>query len=235
VRGCSCGGKYKSHQCLHLLPLPLPLTTQTSSKLTEALSPYFAELKLADIVYGYLDSVIKPFISTWRVSNQIKLPLQRSDAKIDFFVQWGDGTGNRITSYNQAEVTHHYTNAGDYTIHIDGLISGFAFGQFNTSCRSILDISQWGCVGLGNEGMQFYCCSYLNVSAVDEPDLSKVTNLAYMFLHASRFNGDISKWDTSNVTNMNGMFKGVPLINRDSISNWDLRRVPRANRAKMFR
>ena len=39
----------------------------------------------------------------------------------------------------------------------------------------------------------------------------------------SQFNGDISKWDVSNVTNMGNMFSKSP-FNGD-ISNWDVSNV----------
>ena len=41
---------------------------------------------------------------------------------------------------------------------------------------------------------------------ISEWDVSSVTNMKGMF-NASRFNGDISKWDVSNVTNSEGMFE----------------------------
>jgi surface protein len=41
--------------------------------------------------------------------------------------------------------------------------------------------------------------------------------------HNSKFNGDISNWDVSNVTNMRGMF-GLSKFNCD-ISSWDVSKV----------
>ena len=38
-------------------------------------------------------------------------------------------------------------------------------------------------------------------------NVSKVTNMSNMFRY-SKFNGDISQWDVSKVTNMDNMFKG---------------------------
>ena len=61
-------------------------------------------------------------------------------------------------------------------------------------------------------------------------DVSKVTNMAGMFTN-SVFNGDISNWDVSNVTTMEGMFKFSD-FNQD-IGGWDVSSV--TNMSSMFR
>ncbi len=55
-------------------------------------------------------------------------------------------------------------------------------------------------------------------------DVSSVTNMNQMFNAASEFNGDISEWDVSKVTNMSYMIAGATSFNRD-ISGWDVRSV----------
>jgi surface protein len=55
-------------------------------------------------------------------------------------------------------------------------------------------------------------------------DVSSVTNMYYMFIGAFAFNQDISTWDVSEVTRMQGMFSGAASFNRD-ISNWDVSKV----------
>lgn len=54
-------------------------------------------------------------------------------------------------------------------------------------------------------------------------DTSEVTMMDYLFCN-SCFNGDISKWDVSNVCSMEYMFGDCCYFNRD-ISNWDTRNV----------
>ena len=44
-------------------------------------------------------------------------------------------------------------------------------------------------------------------------DVSSVTNMYYMFDQAVAFNGDISSWDVSSVTNMDSMFNNVAAFN----------------------
>jgi surface protein len=62
-------------------------------------------------------------------------------------------------------------------------------------------------------------------------DVSKVTNMSYMFSCytegqevVSAFNGDISKWNVSKVTNMRCMFQHAVSFNGD-ISGWDVSNV----------
>ena len=50
--------------------------------------------------------------------------------------------------------------------------------------------------------------------------MSKITDMSYLFAHLD-FNGDISKWDVSNVKYMNCMFYYCISFNQD-ISNWDV-------------
>jgi hypothetical protein len=62
-------------------------------------------------------------------------------------------------------------------------------------------------------------------------DVSKITDMSHLFSSHSMsgcglgdFNGDISEWNVSKVTNMRGMFYGAYLFNQ-SIENWDVSSV----------
>merc|ERR1712032_164844 len=55
-------------------------------------------------------------------------------------------------------------------------------------------------------------------------DVSKVTDMGYMFADTSAFNQDLSKWDVSAVSNMGYMFNGASAFNQD-LSKWDVSAV----------
>ena len=57
---------------------------------------------------------------------------------------------------------------------------------------------------------------------------SAVTNMSFMFNNATSFNGNISTWDTSNVTNMIYMFNEATAFNQD-ISSWNTAAVTSMN------
>merc|ERR1719174_2215274 len=62
-------------------------------------------------------------------------------------------------------------------------------------------------------------------------DLSSVTDMSQMFDSAPLFNSDISKWDVSSVTDMSQMFSFAESFNVD-LSNWDVSSVTHID--KMF-
>ena len=77
------------------------------------------------------------FISVWRTSSEnesIILPL-RSDYNYNFSVDWGDGSSNRITSYDDPDRTHVYRQAGDYKMTISGVLEAWYFNNEENSSK----------------------------------------------------------------------------------------------------
>merc|ERR1711934_301315 len=66
-------------------------------------------------------------------------------------------------------------------------------------------------------------------SDVSKWDVSSVTNMDGMFSDAKAFNGDISKWDVSSVTDMSDMFSEAESFDGD-VSKWDVSRVTMMDR-----
>ena len=60
-------------------------------------------------------------------------------------------------------------------------------------------------------------------------NVSNVNDMGEMFWGCKNFNSDISNWNVSNVTNMNDMFDGCVIFNKD-ISAWDVSNVKNTNK-----
>jgi surface protein len=172
------------------------------------------------------------FLSVWDTTkpgltsnNQITLPLQ-SDGDYNFFVDWGDGSNDTITHWDQLDKIHTYTSAGVYTISITGKIIGWCFFNNGGDQLKIIEIQQWGCLKLGNSGRYFSGCENLELTATDNLNLTGTTSLYFAFADCWNLgnSGNIDGWDVSSVTNMEQMFGGAVSFNLP-ISSWDVSSV----------
>jgi hypothetical protein len=126
---------------------------------------------------------LKQFISTWNTSNtsvgssasnQVRLPLV-SNGNYNFVVDWGDGSSDVITTFNQAEATHTYANSGNYTITITGTCVGWRFNN-GLDRLKILTVVSWGNLKFTNLSGAFFGCS--NLTSISG-DLSAQTNTTF--------------------------------------------------------
>lgn len=136
------------------------------------------------------------------------------------------------------DLTLEFSSKGVYEIKIDGKMPHLYYYDFGNDANKITSIEQWGSIQWKNMSGMFYGATNLDsYNAQDDPDLSNVKNMSFMFGGAEDFNGDIGDWDTSNVRNMSGMlgtstfFTDTMSFNQD-ISSWDTSNV--RNMSYMF-
>jgi|GEM_PF-4108318 len=165
------------------------------------------------------------FITTWKTnnpgvsaSNQITIPTIGGPT-YNYNVDWGDSS----TSTGQTgNVTHTYASPGTYTVTITGAFPSIFFANgVGTDSQKILSIEQWGTQHWAGMYIAFGACSNLIDNATDVPDLSGVTNTAYMFLNDPLFNTNINNWDMSHVDTMYGMFQSALSFNQP-LNSWNL-------------
>ncbi len=162
------------------------------------------------------------------LNTQFMMPLV-SSGTYNATVNWGDGSSDTITSYNQQEVTHTYSSAGQYEISIEGTLQGWQFNNAGDRLK-MLDVKQWGVLDLSTNAA-FYGCTNLDASATDAPTVSSTSFLS-MFRNCTNFNGAIGNWDIGTVTNLQECFRECRTFNK-SLNSWNLINVTTIN--SMFR
>jgi len=182
-------------------------------------------------------------------SNQLKLPLV-STGTYNFWVDWGDGTYDNITSWNQAQRIHTYASPGTYKTRISGIITGWESIQGNNyfgDRKKLISITSWG--KLKPSSRAFDGCSNMTLSNVNDLlDLSSLTSMQYMFANCTtlttigrstewntstitdlnncfynsvNFNSPLNGWNTANVTNLGGTFLGCTNFNQN-LGAWNV-------------
>jgi surface protein len=175
-------------------------------------------------------------------------------------INWGDSSTNVISSTQG--IQHTYPAAGTYAVEISSTnpsaIYQLGDPTATYSSRYLTQIVSWGAFYLTslagacnsilgtltsapappttvtdmNSMFRFARDMSLNVS---NWDVSKVTNMSYMFSgstsQSSYYSPDISGWNTGNVTNMSYMFASNKSFNR-TISSWNTGNV--TNMSNMF-
>ncbi|MGB0523329.1 MAG: BspA family leucine-rich repeat surface protein [Flammeovirgaceae bacterium] len=167
------------------------------------------------------DCELAAFITTWEVTaSDLSITIPTRGSGYNYTVDWGDGT----TSTGQTgNATHTYSSAGQYEVKILGDFPRIYFDHTGDKDK-IISIDQWGGMRWTSMEKAFSGCTNLTYTATDAPDLSRVTNMSWMFYRAEAFNGNLNNWDVSNVTHMHVLFNGAKSFNGD-VSSWDVSQV----------
>ena len=163
-----------------------------------------------------------PFETTWDTSlgagTTVTLALA---GEVDAEIDWGDGTAETVTT--GGPYVHDYGVDGIYTVLVTGSVGAYNSddsGGAISEREKLVSVDDWGSLDFTSMHSAFYNCSNL----VSVPDTSEgieaVTDMSFMFYHASSFNQDIGGWYTSSVTDMSWMFWDASSFNQD-IGWWD--------------
>ena len=91
----------------------------------------------------------------------------------------------------------------------------------NWDTSLVTDMNGWTGTGSVNQGFRNKIRFNGDIS---QWDTAQVTNMRHMFFYAAAFNQDIGSWDTSKVTDMEYMFYEASAFNKN-IANWDTSQV----------
>ena len=84
-------------------------------------------------------------------------------------------------------------------------------------------MDDWVLAFRSNNGGDMNVVTY-EFGSIEYWNTSEVTDMRGMFIYATYFNEDIGGWDTSIVTDMRDMFDGATSFNQD-LSGWDVDNV----------
>ena len=110
----------------------------------------------------------------------------------------------------------------------DATNSTWIWRIYGTNYR-LAEILQWGNIVWESMENAFVWCRPLKISATDIPNLSQVTNAAYMFGYANNLEAGttLPNWDMSSIENFSGMFRSDNFpaalnIFNTNLSNWNV-------------
>jgi surface protein len=147
---------------------------------------------------------------------KFQLPLV-SSLPLNAVVNWGDGSTDTITTFNQEQTLHTYASGGTYTIAISGDISGWKFNNGGDKLK-MRNVISWGPLNISVEA-GFYGCQNMTGTATDVPTIT-TTSLAYYFEN-TKFNGELNYWNVSGVNSFLRMFRINNEFNQP-LNLWDM-------------
>ena len=90
-------------------------------------------------------------------------------------------------------------------------------------------LENWDVSNVTNMSNMFYGCSRFDGKAIENWDVHNVENMSYMFYGCETFNPDLSKWNTSKVTSLEGTFSYCSKLKGKFLENWLTNNVTNMN------
>ena len=173
------------------------------------------------------------FITTWNVpgsAHSVTIPGSAINGfGYDYTIDWGDGTTTDVVSDKGrlGSQLHTYSKGGIYTVKVKGDFPYFRMGSVFHTLTKLVSIEQWGDIVWenGRNAFNHDAARDMVLNATDMPIFSpRMTDMNSMFVGARSFNGDLSGWDVSNISNMENLFSGAASFDGD-MSDWNVSNV----------
>lgn len=155
------------------------------------------------------------------INKTVTIPVS---GKVDVKIDWGDG---QYVCFNDntlsvKSIYHTFEEEKEYLVKITGSLENYGrYSNYNN--ENLIEVLSFGDLGIKSLSTAFNLAK--NLISVPEVLPPTVKNLSDCFVNAIKFNcPNICKWDTSNVTNMQAMFKGCAEFNQP-IGIWKTRKV----------
>ncbi|MEP2024663.1 BspA family leucine-rich repeat surface protein [Reichenbachiella sp.] len=175
-----------------------------------------------------------PFITTWTAPANGELTIYKSTGMYNYDLVWTNLTSMGVGDGSINAQTGNYTITGltaghIYQIEISGLFPWFIADL--TGAENMLTVEQWGNIAWADMTNMFAQATYLDVNAIDAPDLSNVISMDHMFWNCTNLSGNFNHWNVSSITNMQGLFRQATNFD-ENLSNWEVDNVQ--NMGNMF-
>jgi len=172
----------------YILTLILLATSLQASIFKDASSIYVGTNAVKYVYAGTnlaWQSINTDFVSTWRttVANETITVPTRSGHAYECNVDWGDGSVETISGYDDAKWTHTYADSGDYEVTISGTFETIYFSNSGDKSK-LISISNLGSVGWTSFYNSFLGCTSLN-SVTGDADTSLVSSMYRMFYYCT--------------------------------------------------
>ena len=183
----------------------------------------------------------RPFITKWqgKAGEELKFPIVGTEYKLVIKNEKGEvvKTEEKVTVTGEDDSYYHaFTPEAEGVYTVEAGPEGVKYMRMKiklkddkwlllTSNAQLLEVVQFGTVAWESMKEMFRVCDKMTfVACIDTPDLTKVTEMSYMFSSCSAFNQPLEKWNVSKVTEMGAMFLGCSAFNQP-LNNWNVSQV----------
>lgn len=182
------------------------------------------QIQASKVFFGLPD--IAPFVveSTTTATTRNVGFLMTGMSNATIVVDWGDGTREVVSKVSTASLSHTYTSDATFQIKLytKALVPFIQYLNANDGDKDLTlrKVVSWG--ELNTLRYQFSDCGELTTVPIVAPPYAN--DYTSMFNGCTKFNSDLSGWNTSRVTLMDGMFSNAPLFN-SNLTGWNVSNV----------